>query len=192
MRGGTAGPYRPSRREAAPPYPSLVLKAAYHRRVFEPGDTIVHPHHGAGRILSVGSSGRATVYQIEIFQSQMRITVQADQAESAGLRPVMDDATMAALLAVLHGEQSEQTGNWNRRFRQQSEKIKSGDVLELGEVIRDLSLQGAQKPLSSGERQLLVKAKRRLASELQYARGTSEAEAMDWLESVVADAVHSS
>jgi CarD family transcriptional regulator len=160
--------------------------------VFEPGDTIVHPHHGAGRILSVGSSGRATVYQIEIFQSQMHITVQADQAESAGLRPVMDEATMAQLVAVLHGDRSEQAGNWNRRFRQHSEKIKSGDVLELGEVIRDLSLQGAEKPLSSGERQLLVKAKRRLASELQYARGTNEAEAMEWLEGVVADAVHSS
>jgi CarD family transcriptional regulator len=75
--------------------------------------------------------------------------------------------------------------NWNRRFKHNRDKMKTGDILELAEVVRNLSLRDNEKGLSTGEKQMFVKAKKILASELMYAKGMDEDECAEWLEGVL-------
>ena len=77
--------------------------------------------------------------------------------------------------------------NWNRRFKHNRDKMKTGDILELAEVVRNLSLRDHEKGLSTGEKQMFVKAKKILASELMYAKGMDDEEAAEWLEEVLAN-----
>jgi hypothetical protein len=75
--------------------------------------------------------------------------------------------------------------NWNRRFKHNRDKMKTGDILELAEVVRNLSLRDSEKGLSTGEKQMFVKAKKILASELMYAKDMDEEEAAEWLDGVL-------
>ncbi len=77
--------------------------------------------------------------------------------------------------------------NWNRRFKHNRDKMKTGDILELAEVVKNLSLRDHEKGLSTGEKQMFVKAKKILASELMYAKDMDEDEAAEWLDGVLAD-----
>jgi CarD family transcriptional regulator len=153
--------------------------------MYEVGDTVVYPPHGAGTIVAMETKtvlGEAREYvTVRIIQSDMDLMVPVDRLASAGVRTVMTEDQLEELLGVLSGELTEIPGNWNRRFRHNSEKLKSGNVMELGEVIRNLSLRERDKGISTGERQMLLKAKRQLASELQYALGVPESEALEWL-----------
>ena len=97
--------------------------------------------------------------------------------------PVLDD-----LARTLTAGDIELEGNWNRRFRRNRDKIKTGDVFEIAEVIRHLAVRDRGRGLSSGERQLFARAKRMLAAEVQYARGTDEEEALAWIDGVLASA----
>ena len=157
---------------------------------FDVGDTIVYPPHGAGRVENKECKdvlGEEREYlTIRILHSDMTLMVPADGAEDAGLRRVVDEEGLERLVALLEGEQSEDSGPFSRRFRQNREKIRTGDVFELGEVVRNLTLRDREKPLSTGERQMLSQAKRILASEIAYARGTDEQEASDWMDAVMA------
>ena len=94
-------------------------------------------------------------------------------------------ATLTGFIDVLTGDVSEQDANWNRRFRAHQEQLKSSDPRELAGVIRNLARRQDEKGLSGGERQLLLRAKRLLASELQYARKTDEEEALAWIDDVL-------
>jgi CarD family transcriptional regulator len=111
--------------------------------------------------------------------------VRADRAAEAGIRCVIGPPEVEALVAVLRGHDTVIPGNWNRRFKHNREKMRSGDVLELAEVIRNLANRGAGKPLSSGERQMLARAKGILASELQYALDMEEHEALQYLDDLL-------
>jgi CarD family transcriptional regulator len=156
---------------------------------FEVGDTIVYPPHGAGRVEGKERKevlGEEREYlTIRILHSDMTLMVPAAGAEDAGLRRIVDDEGLERLEALLEGEQSEDAGPFARRFRHNREKIRTGDVFELGEVVRNLTLRDREKPLSTGERQMLGQAKRILASEVAYARGTDEQEAVDWVDGVL-------
>jgi CarD family transcriptional regulator len=160
--------------------------------VFEVGETIVYPPHGAGRIEAKETKlilGEERCYlTIRILHSDMTLMVPADGAQEAGVRHVIADEGIEELVEVLTGEETESSGTFSRRFRQNREKIKTGDAFELAEVIRNLSLRDRTKALSTGERQMLAQAKRILSGELAYARGTDEHEALDWLDGVLADA----
>jgi CarD family transcriptional regulator len=157
---------------------------------YEVGDTIVYPPHGAGRVENKECKdvlGEERVYlTIRILHSDMTLMVPADGADEAGLRHVVDEDGLERLEALLEGEQSEESGPFSRRFRQNREKIRTGDVFELGEVVRNLTIRDRDKPLSTGERQMLSSAKRILASEVGYARATDEQEATDWIDGVLA------
>jgi CarD family transcriptional regulator len=77
--------------------------------------------------------------------------------------------------------------NWNRRFKHNRDKMKTGDIYELAEVVRNLALRDGEKGLSTGEKQMYVKAKKILASELMYAKNMSEDEALEWLEETLTE-----
>ena len=157
--------------------------------MFEVGDTVVYPQHGAGRVerkerkLVLGEERE--YLSIRIIHSDMTLMVPSDGAEEAGLRKVMDDEMLERVVQVLEGASSEESETFSRRFRHNREKIKTGDVLELAEVIRNLTWRDRTKTLSTGERQMLSQAKRVLVSELAYARGTDEVAAVEWLDALL-------
>jgi CarD family transcriptional regulator len=106
---------------------------------------------------------------IKILHNDMTVMVPCENAGRAGLRRVIEEDDVKRVINVLSDEVSEMPKNWNRRFKHNREKIKTGDVFELAEVVRNLALREMEKGLSTGEKQMYTRAKRILASELMYA-----------------------
>jgi CarD family transcriptional regulator len=104
----------------------------------------------------------------------MTVMVPTENAAKAGLRQVIDEVTVKKVLDVLADDVSEMPKNWNRRFKYNRDKIKTGDIYELAEVVRNLAIRESQKGLSTGEKQMFTRAKRILCSELMYALGLDE------------------
>ena len=157
--------------------------------MFEVGDKVVYPQHGAGVV--VGRETKTVLGEprdyltIRIIASEMTLMVPADATDAAGLRAVITGDDLDAVLALLRGEDEVIAGNWNRRFKHNREKMRTGDVLELVGVIRNLMNRSIEKGLSSGERQMMARAKRILASEIQYAKDLDEAEAQAYLDELL-------
>ena len=159
--------------------------------MFDVGDKVVYPHHGAGTIVSKDVKlvlGEKREYlTIKILHNEMTVNVPVDNAEKVGLRGVIDQEMVDVVVKVLLGGSTEMPKNWNRRFKHNRDKMKTGDILELAEVVRNLALRDHEKGLSTGEKQMYVKAKKILASELMYAKDMTEDEAHEWLEDVLAN-----
>jgi CarD family transcriptional regulator len=140
---------------------------------FEVGDSVVYPHHGAGQVVRKEDKEvlgeRREYLTIKILHNDMTVMVPTENAARAGLRRVIDEDTVKKVLAVLQDECSEMPKNWNRRFKHNRDKIKTGDVYELAEVVRNLAIREAEKGLSTGEKQMFTRARKILASELMYA-----------------------
>jgi len=147
---------------------------------FEVGDNVVYPHHGAGKVIRKEEKeilGEKREYlTIKILHNDMTVMVPTENAALAGLRRVIDEETVKKVLAVLQDECSEMPKNWNRRFKHNRDKIKTGDIYELAEVVRNLAIREAEKGLSTGEKQMFTRAKKILASELMYALEMNEEE----------------
>ena len=122
---------------------------------------------------------------IKILHNDMTVNVPADNAERVGLRKVIDEEAVKKVVKYLTSGGTEMPKNWNRRFKHNRDKMKTGDIFELAEVVRNLSLRDGEKGLSTGEKQMYVKAKKILASELMYAKHLSEDDAIAWLEDVL-------
>jgi CarD family transcriptional regulator len=140
----------------------------------------VYPHHGAGKVVRKEMKNvlgqRREYLTIKILHNDMTVMVPTENAALAGLRRVIDEQTVKKVQAVLQDECSEMPKNWNRRFKHNREKIKTGDIYELAEVVRNLAVRESQKGLSTGEKQMFTRAKRILCSELMYALGMDEDE----------------
>jgi CarD family transcriptional regulator len=158
---------------------------------FECGDNVVYPHHGAGKVLKKEVRkmfGEEREYlTIKIPHNDMTVMVPCENAALAGLRRVIDEETVKKVLAVLEDDVSEMPKNWNRRFKHNRDKIKTGDIYELAEVVRNLAIREHQKGLSTGEKQMFTRAKKILASELMYALDKDEDEAEDHLDNLLAE-----
>jgi CarD family transcriptional regulator len=115
----------------------------------------------------------------------MTVMVPTQNAAMAGLRPIIDEETCQKVLAVLQDECSEMPKNWNRRFKHNRDKIKTGDIYELAEVVRNLGIREAEKGLSTGEKQMFTRAKKILASELMYALEMDEEQVEQHLHSIL-------
>lgn len=156
---------------------------------FELGDHVVYPHHGAGRVeakevLEVLGQRREYL-TIKILHNDMTVRVPTENAALTGLRRVIDQETVEKVLEVLQGEVSEMPKNWNRRFKHNREKIKTGDIYELAEVVRNLALRDREKGLSTGEKQMYTRAKKILCSELMYALDKDEEEIEAYLDELM-------
>ena len=114
---------------------------------------------------------------IQILHNDMTVMVPCENADRAGLRRVIGEEAVKKVLAVLRDDVSQMPKNWNRRFKHNREKIKTGDVFELAEVVRNLAIRETEKGLSTGEKQMYTRAKKILASELMYALDMEEDEA---------------
>jgi CarD family transcriptional regulator len=159
--------------------------------LYKVGDKVVYPHHGAGTIVKREQQmvlGETREYlTIKILHSDMTVNVPLDNAERVGLRKVIDEEAVKKVVKYLTSGGTEMPKNWNRRFKHNRDKMKTGDIFELAEVVRNLSLRDGEKGLSTGEKQMYVKAKKILASELMYAKNLSEDDAVTWLEGVLTD-----
>ncbi|HEX5910784.1 MAG TPA: CarD family transcriptional regulator [Thermoleophilaceae bacterium] len=156
------------------------------------GDHVVYPHHGAGKVLKKEQKevlGETREYlTIKILHNDMTVMVPCENAGRAGLRRVIGEEAVNKVLGVLRDEVSEMPKNWNRRFKHNREKIKTGDVYELAEVVRNLAIRENEKGLSTGEKQMYTRSKKILASELMYALEMGEDDAEDHLDSIIEDA----
>ena len=157
--------------------------------MFECGDNVVYPHHGAGKVLKKERRkmfGEEREYlTIKILHNDMTVMVPCENAHLAGLRRVIDEETVKKVLAVLQDEISEMPKNWNRRFKHNRDKIKTGDIYELAEVVRNLAVREQDKGLSTGEKQMYTRAKKILASEMMYALEKTEDEAEAYLDEIL-------
>jgi len=157
--------------------------------LYDVGDKVVYPHHGAGTVVKKEQRevlGQKREYlTIQILHNDMTVNVPCENAEKVGLRKVIDERTVEKVLKALTGTGTVMPKNWNRRFKHNRDKMKTGDIFELAEVVRNLSLRDHEKGLSPGEKQMFVKAKKILASELMYAKQMDEDEAAVWLDEVL-------
>jgi CarD family transcriptional regulator len=156
---------------------------------FAVGDNVVYPHHGAGQVIKKEAKeilGETRQYlTIKILHNDMTVMVPCENAGKAGLRRVIDEDTVKKVLAVLSDDVSEMPKNWNRRFKHNRDKIKTGDIYELAEVVRNLAVREQDKGLSTGEKQMYTRAKKILASEMMYALEKTEDEAEAYLDDLL-------
>ena len=149
----------------------------------------MYPHHGAGQVIKKEQKdilGEKREYlTIKILHNDMTVMVPCENAGKAGLRRVIDEETVKKVLSVLSDDVSEMPKNWNRRFKHNRDKIKTGDIYELAEVVRNLAIREQDKGLSTGEKQMFTRAKKILASELMYALEMGEEQAEDHLDDLL-------
>ena len=160
--------------------------------MYKVGDKVVYPHHGAGTVVKKERRevlGEKREYlTIKILHNDMTVNVPSENADAVGLRKVIGEDMVKVVVKALTGGGTQMPKNWNRRFKHNRDKMKTGDILELAEVVRNLSLRDREKGLSTGEKQMFVKAKKILASELMYAKDLDEEATAEWLEGVLTGA----
>ena len=156
---------------------------------FKPGDRVVYPHHGAAVIESKEKRkafGRETDYLVlRMAHGDMTLAVPADKADDVGMRWPISKEDVEDLFEVLGKRDIREPANWSRRFKNHQEKLKSGDVYQVAEVVRNLALRDQAKGLSAGEKTLYTKARSVLVSELAFALDVDEEAATDKIDDVL-------
>ena len=145
--------------------------------MFQIGDKVVHPMHGAGIVDSIVQKKANGVmreyYVLKLPVRAMVVMVPTENCEEIGVRPIVDREQADRVLAAIPDIQVEMTQNWNRRYRENMERIKSGDLFEVARVVKGLMLRDVQKGLSTGERKMLHSAKQILISEIVMCQSSS-------------------
>jgi CarD family transcriptional regulator len=145
--------------------------------MFSIGDKIVHPMHGAGVVDNIVTQKVDGVmrqyYVIKMPVGGMLVMIPVNNSEEIGVRPIMDSASAEAILNSMSGIEIDMTQNWNRRYRENMLRIKSGDLTEVAKVVKGLMSRERQRGLSTGERKMLHSAKQILISEIVLAQSAS-------------------
>ena len=147
--------------------------------MFNVGDQIVYPMHGAGVIDSIEEKdilGEKQSYYILRMPGEIKVMVPVDKAEQVGVRNIIDKTSADKVFNLLSQDETEMDSNWNKRYRDNMEKIKSGDIYEIADVVRNLSFKQKEKGLSTGEKKMLTNAKQILVSELVLAEQANQEE----------------
>lgn len=138
--------------------------------MFDIGDKVVYPMHGAGIIEGIeekeilGEKRKYFVMRMPI--GDMKVMVPVDNIEEVGVREIINKEDLEKVMSVLKGQETEMPQNWNRRYRINMDKIKSGDIFEIATVVRNLLRMDMEKGLSTGEKKMLSSAKQMLLSEI--------------------------
>lgn len=145
--------------------------------MFQIGDKVVHPMHGAGIVDSIVQKKVNGVmreyYVLKLPVRAMVVMVPTENCEEIGVRPIVDREQADQVLAAIPDIQVEMTQNWNRRYRENMERLKSGDLFEVARVVKGLMLRDVEKGLSTGERKMLHSAKQILISEIVMCQSSS-------------------
>lgn len=158
---------------------------------FDVGDKVVYPHHGAAviqrrELREVGGAGDREYLVLHMAFDDLTLRVPVDSLETVGLRDVIDDEEITEVYAVLARKDVRTPTNWSRRFKNHAEKLKSGDIYQVAEVVRNLSIRRDESGLSAGETTMLSKARRVLVSELSFALDVGDEEAGRRLDAAMA------
>lgn len=149
--------------------------------MFGIGDKVVYPMHGAGIIEDIEIKtilGEDKKYYIlNLPLKEMKVMIPFDNTEDLGLRPVVDEEKLEEVIALLRQGLSDMNSNWNRRFRENTDKLKTGDILEVAEVVRNLMIMDDKKGLSTGERKMVNNSTKYLLSEICLAKDIDMEEA---------------
>lgn len=157
--------------------------------MFNIGDKVVYPMHGAGIIEAIeekeilGESQRYYVMRMPV--GDMKVMIPMSKVDTIGLREVVDEKTISDVIERLANGSSEVSGNWNRRYRANLDKMKSGNIHDLADVVRCLMLREKEKGLSTGERKMLDNARQILISELVLAKEMEESQAFGLLDEII-------
>ena len=156
---------------------------------FDVGDKVVYPHHGAAVIERRENKevfGETREYLIlKLAYGDLTLMVPCDNTDEVGLREVINDEEVEEVFAVLRKKEARMPTNWSRRFKNHVEKLKSGDIYQVAEVVRNLAIRERAKGLSAGEKRMLTKARQILVSELVFATGSNEEKAEGMIEKVL-------
>ena len=156
--------------------------------MFNVGDKIVYPMHGAGTIDAIEQKdilGEKQDYYIIKMPGEVKVMVPISKASDIGVRSVIDKAEAGKVLEVLEANETEMSNNWNKRYKENMEKMKSGSIYEVADVVRNLSYKQKEKGLSTGEKKMLNNAKQILVSELVLAEHASENEVENLVENKI-------
>lgn len=158
--------------------------------MFSVGDKVVYPMHGAGVIEAIeekeilGEIKQYYVMKIPIGDMKVMIPL---GSTNIGLREVTNEGVINQMISELKQDDVELTSNWNQRYRTNMDKIKTGDVHDVAQVVRELMFREREKGLSTGERKMLDNAKQILISELVLAKEINETEALHIIQEMIND-----
>ena len=147
--------------------------------MFNVGDKVVYPMHGAGVIQNIEEKnilGEKTSYYRIKMPGEVKVMVPTVKAEEIGVRNIIDCETANKVFQVLETNSTEMALNWNKRYRDNMDKMKSGDIYEVADVVRNLSFKQKERGLSTGEKKMLLNAKQILISELTLAENSQKEE----------------
>jgi len=152
---------------------------------FKVGDRVVYPHHGAAVIKKketrVVNDEKVDYFVLQMAHGDLTLSVPVNKADEVGMRPPISVEDVEDVLRLLGKRDVREPSNWSRRFKNHQEKLKSGDVYQVAEVVRNLALRESARGLSAGEKSMLERARVILASELSIAWNVPEDEALDRL-----------
>ena len=156
--------------------------------MFNVGDKIVYPMHGAGVIDAIEEKdilGEKQAYYILKMPGEVKVMVPTAKAEEIGVRSIIDKSSAEKVFRVLESDETEMSMNWNKRYRDNMDKMKSGDIYKIADVVRNLSFKQKEKGLSTGEKKMLSNAKQILVSELVLTEHASQDEIEQMVESKI-------
>lgn len=156
--------------------------------MFNVGDKIVYPMHGAGVIDAIEEKdilGEKQAYYILKMPGEVKVMVPTAKAEEIGVRSIIDKSSAEKVFRVLESDETEMSMNWNKRYRDNMDKMKSGDIYEVADVVRNLSFKQKEKGLSTGEKKMLNNAKQILVSELVLAEHANQEEVEEQIENKI-------
>lgn len=159
--------------------------------MFNVGDKVVYPMHGAGTIEGIEEKdilGEKQAYYIIKMPGEVKVMVPTAKAEGIGVRDIIDKETAGKVFKVLETDSTQMDMNWNKRYRDNMEKMKSGDAYEIADVVRNLSFKQKEKGLSTGEKKMLLNAKQILVSELTLAENSNK----DQMEELINNTINNS
>lgn len=144
--------------------------------MFNVGDNVFYPMHGAGTVSSIEEKeilGNKVSYYTIALPNQIKVMIPVENSEAVGLRAIIDEAEAQKVLATLETEITEMPENWNKRYNENKDRLKTGDIYEIADIYRNLSLRNREKNLSTGEKKMLLNAKQVLISELSLSSNQS-------------------
>ena len=159
--------------------------------MYNVGDEVVYPMHGAGRIVAIEErevmEEKQSYYILEM-PGEVKVMIPTATAEEHGIRSVINKEEAQKVMSVLEQDETEMEKNWNKRYRENMDKMKSGNIYEIADVVRNLSFKQKEKGLSTGEKKMLLNAKQILVSELVLA----EQKDLNEIESIVENKINAS